>query len=246
MKLVVSLIIVMLFISACSSTATRKETKKVHDLADLQVRLGLGYMQKGNLQVAMEKLLASVETADDYAPAHNGIALLYTRLGMVDEADEHYLRSIELAPGNGVGHNNYGAFLCDQKRYAESYVHFTQAAEIPLYTTPALAYENAGLCALRQENFKDAEVAFRKALEIDRRLTVSLINMVEIALHNNKFLQGRAFIQRFEEVTVHNARTLLMAIQVEQGMGDDAQVADYNDQLRRRFPDAYQMNQLIE
>lgn len=247
MKLaVIVLVSAALFLSGCSSSKTRSENEASHRMAETQVQLGVGYMQKGDLDIALEKLQRALVTADDYVPAHSSIAILYARLGRYADADKHYKRAVALAPDNGVGYNNYGAFLCDQQRYDEAYVHFNKAAEQRLYKTPALAYENAGLCAMREQNIEAAEAAFRRALKINGKLTVSLINMANVSLQKQRYLQGRAYIQRFEEVASHSAETLWLAIEIEQGLGDGARVANLSDMLRSRFPGSVQAGQLTE
>lgn len=239
-----TVLIVALLVTGCSSSAKRFGSESAHRQAETQVRLGMGYMQKGDLDIALGKLQSAVETADDYAPAHNALAILYTRLGRVEAADKHYKKAVKMAVDGGAVHNNYGAFLCDQGRYDEAHSHFLKAAEQPLYKTPALAYENAGLCAMREGDLARAEASFRKALGLDPELTIALLNMADLALKNGRYLQGRAYIQRYEAVASHSAATLWLAIQIEQGLNDEAQVKRYSDRLRGRFPDSEQAGQL--
>ncbi len=238
------LIVALLVTTGCSSSAKRFESESAHRQAEMQVRLGMGYMQKGDLDIALGKLQSAVETAADYAPAHNALAILYTRLRRIEEADEHYKKALKAAADDGAVLNNYGAFLCDQARYDEAHSQFVKAAEQPLYKTPALAYENAGLCAMRESNLVRAEASFRKALDMIPDLTVSLLNMAELALKNERYLQGRAYVQRYEAVASHSAATLWLAIKVEQGLNDEVQVKRYSDQLRSRFPNSEQAKQL--
>lgn len=233
-----TLLLVILLTGCASNQARVSDTQTRH--ADTLVQLGLGYMQKGDLNVALEKLSMALEAADNYAPSHNAIAILYTRLERYDEADKHYRRSVKLAPDDGNLSNNYGAFLCGRKQYSEAYEQFYKAAKQPLYGTPELAYENAGLCALRENNLEMAETSFRNALKIRADMTVSLINMARVALLKSNYLQGRAYIQRFEEKASHSPATLQLAIEVERGLGATQQVEKYSEMLRSRFPDSEQ------
>lgn len=237
-------LIVALLMAGCSSSTKRFGSESAHRQAETQVRLGMGYMQKGDLEIALGKLQSAVEMADDYAPAHNALAILYIRLGRMKAADEHYKKAVKAAADDGAVHNNYGAFLCDQTRYDEAHSHFIKATELPLYKTPDLAYENAGLCAMREGDLARAEEVFRKALNINAELTVSLLNMADLALKSERYLQGRAYIQRYEAVASHSAATLWLAIRVEQGLNDKAQVKRYSDKLRSRFPNSEQAGQL--
>ncbi len=234
--------LLVLFVAGCA--ANKEQIEKDNRIAETQVRLGIGYMQKGDLKYALEKLDRALEVAPNFAPAHNAMALLMIRLARYDEADIHYKRAVALQPEDGVVLNNYGAFLCDHNRYPEAYEKFEKAAKQPLYKTPALAYENAGLCAVREGNLDKAEQSFRQALKVDGSLTVSMINLARIGLQKKNYLLGRAFIQRFEALASHSAATLALAIEIERGMGNEAQVASYSEMLRSRFPDSEQATQL--
>ena len=239
----ISAILLNLLLAGCVSNEIRvSDTETRH--ADTLVQLGLGYMQKGDLNIALEKLTAALDAADKYAPPHNAIAILYTRLERYEEADKHYQLSIQLAPTDGNLSNNYGAFLCGQARYQAAYENFYRAAEQPLYRTPELAYENAGLCAMREKNIEMAEKSFRSALNVRKDMTVSLINMAKVALLKKSYLQGRAYIQRFEEKASHSAVSLQLAIDIEQGLGAIQEVDKYSELLRSRFPDSVQAKNL--
>ena len=98
-------------LGGCANNQVRVSDSQTRH-ADTLVQLGLGYMQKGDLNVALEKLTMALDAADNYAPPHSAIAILYTRLGRYEEADKHFMRSVKLAPNDGNLNNNYGAFLC--------------------------------------------------------------------------------------------------------------------------------------
>src|SRR6185369_17571395 len=64
----------------------------------LNKQLGTEYLRKGNIALAKEKL----ERAEKYNPrdaeVHSVLAVLYERLGIPKEVDEHYKAAIRLAP----------------------------------------------------------------------------------------------------------------------------------------------------
>ena len=60
---------------------------------------------------------------------------------------EHFARAVYLSPGDSAAQTNYGSFLCAQRRFEEGERRFMQALKNSLYTTPEIAYLNAGLCA---------------------------------------------------------------------------------------------------
>ena len=48
--------------------------------------------------------------------------------------------------------NNYGVFLCRQKKYTEAIIHFLLATKDPAYLHVSDAYQNAAHCALKIPN----------------------------------------------------------------------------------------------
>jgi len=238
------IVLALALITGCANQQARDDKASKRKLAETQVQLGIGYMQQGKMEVARDKLLQAIETDSKYAVAHNAIAILYTQLGQTEQADSHYSKAVSLDPKDANAQNNYGAFLCDQQRYAEAYKHFEAAVKNPLYRTPERAYENAGLCALREPNLDYAEQSLRKALHIQPRLVMSLVNMADVLYQKASYLPARAYIQRYEEVARHSPQSLWLAIQIEQALEDNSRAQQYQQQLREQFPDSEQVQQL--
>ena len=109
---VVSLPILM-FINGCATTGGQGEDRDTK-IADTNLRLGIGYMQQGKLDDALEKLQKAVDAKPDDAAVHSVLALVYDQLLEYDKADRHYRRAIDLNPDDGGYYNNYGVFLCQR------------------------------------------------------------------------------------------------------------------------------------
>jgi type IV pilus assembly protein PilF len=141
-------------VSGCTNTPEHKAN--LREAARINVSLGAGYMNQGDLELASEKLLKALRQAPDLAEAHWTFALLQMRLKNHEAAAYHFWRALELDPDDPRAHNNYGIFLCDRGRPREAVEHFLRAAGDPLYDGIAAAYANAGVCA---EKIPDPEAA---------------------------------------------------------------------------------------
>lgn len=234
--------IVMLFVllTACNSIGGTRSEYVAPDpkAAEINMRLGLNYLQRGDYAVALEKLEKALKQNPNLPSAHNTIALLYQRLDENDKAESHFLEAVERDPDYSEAQNNFGAFLCAQGRYQAAEDRFLKATENPLYETPELAYENAGLCASRIPNAEKAESYFRKALQIEPTLSKSLLNMAELSYEQQKYLQARGYIQRYQSAANWTPQSLLMAIKTENKLNDQDAVSSYMLILRSRFPDS--------
>lgn len=226
---------------ACVSVNQPSRKQAAEDkksLAETNVQLGLAYLQQGKLEIAQEKLLSAIEIEPDLPSAHIALAILNEQFNRPEQADRFYRQAIDLNPEDGVAHNNYGAFLCKQQRYAEAVAHYRKAVKDPIYSTPELAYENAGICAVQSGKVAEAEENFRLALNINPRLSVTLLQMARINHEQKRFLPARAYIQRFEEAGQHDPSSLWLAREIELALKDESRAEDYANQLKQRFPGA--------
>jgi len=249
MRLIVSLVnlvFISVVMTGCSSIEAYKEQEK-KDLrtAQTHVELAVGYFRQGKLDFALQNGKKALDANSDYAPAHSVIALIYEKMEKFDKADEHFQEAIRLAPEDGGLYNNYGAFLCKRKKFKLADHYFLKAIAVPRYPTPELAYENAGACAREAHAYDKAEHYLSEALKRNPKLPVSLINMAEIRFEKSKFLSSRAFLQRFEEVSHHNAATLWLGIQIERKLGNKPAESKYSKQLQTEFPKSEQFKLLI-
>lgn len=210
------------------------------------VQLGVSYMREGQLDIALSKLKKAIFQAPQLAIAHSTIAVLYERLGETQLARTHHEKSISFDAKDPRLRNNYGRFLCAQGEEEKAIEQFDMAANNPLYQTPELPMLNAGNCAMRIGDLSQAEKYYRSALKRNPRIALALAGMLEVSMRQENYLQGRAYLQRFSEVSKHTASTLWAGYRIESRMGDKEQAANYAVRLRSRFPDSDETKQLLE
>lgn len=235
-----------LLLAGCNQVRTRDPEGVPTTAAEINASLGLSYMQQGKNDVAMTRLKRALETEPDLFEAHHYIAVLYERLGQNDLAEQHYQRALRLDGQNASLQNNYGTFLCKQGRFADSERHFLDALKDPLYKTPDQTYENLGLCARQAGDVGKAEGYLRRALQLNRKLPESLLQMAQLEFEAKRHLQARAYLQRYLAVGAHTPETLWLGIRNERILGDKNAVASYALLLKRRFPDSEEARLLLE
>ncbi len=247
--------LVVLFSSvmvACQTTGSNgsdyiPDAEKEHPgskAADINMRLGVTYFQQGDYAAALEKLEKSLKQDPNRATTHNAIALLYQQLGEEKLAKQHFEKAVRLEPKYSEAQNNFGVFLCQQGHYEEAEQHFLNAIKNPLYRSRAYALENAGMCVNKIPDFTLAEKYFRQALQINPNLSKSLLQMADLSYQNIDYLKARAYIQRYHEVAPWTPKALLLAIKIENKLGDEDAVASYILLLESRFPDSDEASQL--
>ena len=235
-------------LSACSGdkAVQRSEPGSKERIARTNTELGMGYLQQGERKLAIEKLQRAIEADSDYAPAQHGIAIAYQEFGQLELAEKHYRQALKLLPLDGALHNNFGAFLCGQKKYAEGDEQFRAALRDPTYATPQTALENAGLCALDVPDNEKAEQYLRQALKVDANLKGALLGMARLQFARQQYLGTRAYLQRYEALAQLPPQGLFLAIQIERKLGDFDAAKRYTTQLNTHFPDSIEAQQVRE
>ncbi len=227
----------LLAVAACSSSPQPADNEK-RKAAETNTALGRQYMDRGQYEIALEKLKRAVAYDNTYAPAHTLLAILYETIGQRDEAEREYRKALRYDPGDGEVNNNLGAFLCASGQAAEAEQYFVAAVQDPFYQTPAIALSNAGSCALAAGDLDKAESFLRQSFEYDDKLGSSLLPMAEVSYRKGEFLRARAFLQRYEAVGPMNEESLSLGYQIEHRLGDEEAANRYRAELLERYPDS--------
>lgn len=246
-----TLVISLLHLAGCASTPSSQAQAPGPSIdmaraAEINVQLGLEYFKQGDLEQALKKLERGLRQDPDLPSAHHAMALLKQRLGQAAEAEKHFRRAIKLEPRYSEAQNNYGVFLYSGGRYREAEEHFLEAVENPLYSTPELAYENAGRAAQQLPALDKAEEYYRKALEREPKLPQSLYRMAEINFKRGDYQQAQAYLQRYRAVARHTPQSLWLGIKIERKLGNEDAVSSYALLLRQNFPDSQEARLLQE
>lgn len=250
MKILPVLILSLLLLNACANNTgpgrnpALQTAQTTNEVAMANLNLGIEYLRSGNMEAALDKLNRALQADAGYFGTHNALGLLYQRLGDPAQAERHFKRAIALNQNDSGSKNNYGLFLCQNKRFDEAEKVFIQAASNPLYETPAVAYANAGTCALMNNQPAPAEKYFRQALSISPEIPSALIQMAQLSYDQDNFLNARAYLQRFQSVARHTPASLLLGIRIEQQLGDRNAVASYELLLKNNFADSVEAGQL--
>jgi type IV pilus assembly protein PilF len=225
-----------LLVAACASSPELGEDAPENKIARMNTQMGQGYMERGQYEIALDKLKKAIKADPNYAPAHTVLAVLYERLGEQNLAERQYAEAVRAAPRDGDTNNNYGAFLCrnGQGRKAEPY--FEAALKDPFYDTPAVAMANAGQCMLQIGDVDKAESYLRQSLGYDDDFPDALYGMARVSFDKGDFLRARAFLQRYEAVGAMSPESLLLGYRIESELGNSRDAKRHADELQQKFP----------
>ncbi|HYW04551.1 MAG TPA: type IV pilus biogenesis/stability protein PilW [Gammaproteobacteria bacterium] len=235
--------LVVLALAGCATQGNTPFPESVKQAARLNTQLGIGYMQQEQYELAKQKLMRALSQAD-LPETHVALAELYRRMDRDKLAEKQFRKALDLAPDRPETHNNYGVFLCDQGRYKDAVSQFMQAVNNPAYSTPAYAYTNAGLCVQRKGDSRQAGKYFRQALQVNPRFGQALYQMAALSYRKGKYMNARAFLERYAQVAPPTPDSLWLAVRTERKLGNKQAAAKYAQKLRKQFPDSDQANKL--
>jgi type IV pilus assembly protein PilF len=237
-------ILLAVLLAGCAGSPSRSPEATAEELAQLNLQLGIAYMQEGNFDLAVNRLRKAVTAQPQSSDAHLSLAVLYDRLGQDDAADLHYRETLRLQPDSPRAHVNYGSFLCRRDQVAEAEQHFQLAAQDRGYENPELALTNAGLCMRSSGDLAKAEDYLRRGLEVAPRLPAALLAMGEVQFDTGRHEPARAYLQRYEEVGPPTPGSLWLGYQVERQLGNGKAAATYARELTGRYPDSSEAGRL--
>jgi type IV pilus assembly protein PilF len=236
-----------LTVAGCATTrAERLPPQQRIEAAEANTKLGIEYLQRGELQQALRKLQKAIEQNPESANAHMVAGVVYGRLDEPEQAEYHLERAVELEPDNSPALNNYARLLCERGQTGRAVELFEKAAANPLYESPAVPLTNAGLCVLREGDLERAEALFSRALRNNPQFPPALLRMAEIRYRQEAFLSARGFLQRLESVSPPGPAIAWLGLRIEHELGDADAAASYRLLLTSRYPESEESAEMLQ
>jgi len=240
-----NIIIYMSIVCACATTGGQAAKDEAGlKQAQLNTSMGREYMDRGQYEIALDKLKKALQFKPDHAPAHTVLAVLYEQLNEPQLAERHYIGAVEAAPANGDVNNNYGVFLCKSGKAGTAERHFIKATQDPFYRTPAVALANAGSCFLQAGDLDKAEKYLRQSLEYDAEFADALLAMANLNQVRGEHFGARAFLQRYEGAAPVTPESLTLGWRIETGLNNERNARAYLEKLLAQFPGSRQAKEL--
>jgi type IV pilus assembly protein PilF len=216
----------------------------IRNRAHIHTDLGAGYFAQGRIAVALEEFSTAAQIDPSYAQAHNGLGLVYASLREDDKAESSFRLALQLDQESSESHNNYGTFLCSRNRVDESIREFLVALKNPLYSTPESAWLNAGICALKKGDDKNAETYLKNALQIQPGLRGANYHLANIYLSRGDHMIANKHFLLAMQGGDPTADMLWLGVRIARGIADKNAESSYSMLLRNKFPDSEQANAL--
>jgi type IV pilus assembly protein PilF len=116
--------------------------------------------------------------------------------------------------------------------------HFMTAAIDPLYSTPEMSYTNAGICEIKRQKYNEGQLFFQKALSIQPNYSPALIGLIDTDFQRGNLTDAQSKLALFQKNYSPTPESLILAIKIEQAMGNQLAVDSYIFQLQKHFPES--------
>ncbi|MBS0307752.1 MAG: type IV pilus biogenesis/stability protein PilW [Proteobacteria bacterium] len=215
---------------------TSSDQTDIQKRAKVRLELAVGYYEQHQLTTALDEVKRALQIDPNYADAYSVRALIYMDMNETRLAEEGFQYALKLRPNNPDFANNYGWFLCQNDRAAESIPQFESALKNRAYQSPAKALNNAGVCSLKLKDETAAERYFTEAFRYDTENVTTNVNLARLHFQRRDYPRAKFYINRAVKSDTANAEALWLGVKIERKLGDRAAEATLATQLRRRFP----------
>jgi len=242
--------ILLVLLTACTSSETTSTTKNAtsgqkmaldpQGAAEIRVKLAILYIENKQMQQAKENLEKALAYQPEDANIYRVFAYYYQKVNENDKAEKLYKKSLSLDNKNSDTYNNYGTFLCKQKRYQEAENAFLTAIEQVSYTNVADTYENAGLCAEEISQLDKALFYYQYALSHNPNKLYLNLYLANINITQKNYQQAQLNLFNYQKHSGNSAESLWQWIRLSYATGKNASLNKYAALLLAKFPESNQ------
>lgn len=232
------------FLTGCASRPLSEESM-LQKPAGLNVTMGIGYMEQGRYDVAMEKLEKAIDEDPALPEAYVAMARLYRLLNKPEVADDYFAKALRLAGSRPDILTDYGIYLCQARQWEQAEASFARAIADANYARPEYAHTAAGRCALMARNNQRAKEHFVAALAISPFYEPALRDLAHLSYETGNYSMAQGIVERYMHVVPSpDADMLYLAVLVYRALGRFERARDYRGELLRLFPGSAQAARL--
>ena len=234
-SLAVAAVSLAVLLVGCASAADKEQAASVEQRAALRLQLASAYYMQDQFVVALAEAEQAVQLVPGNAQVRGMRALIFAALRQPVAAEKDFLYALRLAPHNPELSNNYGLFLCQTGRAAQSLAYFDAALQDVAYGTPELALHNAAACSLIMQDYPRAASYWLKAERIAPGTAITYAGLVRVYYQQQDYRQAAHYLERLGKVATMESQTadvLWLGIKVQHKLGDAGAEAGLGAHLR--------------
>jgi len=156
---------------ACATTTADDDIRKLEARASYES--GVKSISEGRISLGLSSLRQAVEIDPRNPLYHNAVGAVMLNIGRYPDAQVEFQKAVELDPTYADAFHNLGSAYAEQAKWDDAIAAYRKALAQTIYNRPETTYNNLGYAYWALDRRKDAEDAFRAALQLDPRLVPS-------------------------------------------------------------------------
>lgn len=236
------LVLCTTLLSGCITTETGGLPAPASDEKRLRAQLALAraFLSEREYDRAREPLDKALKIDSDSVETHVLFAVLSNGEGEPGIAEKYYKRAVKLGPDNAQALSNYGSFLISKRRAEEALPLLRRAVEDPGYPQRSQAYENLGIASLKVDDTEGAQLAFARAVSLDRTQARSNLELATMAYGDGDHVDAQELYNNYRKNARQTPRSLCLGMKIAAGLDDQDGVASHAIALKNLYPDSRQ------
>lgn len=226
----------VLALTGCMTTVPLSEEPDTSPERQAKARrdVGMDHLSKGRTSLAIRELLAAERLNGGDKETHLWLGEAYRRKGMLEKAEKHIVRAVELDPEFHASRLNLSGLYVQMERYQDAIEQATRLAEDPTFPTPWKALTNRAYAELQLGRLQQARRSLDRALDYHPTYWPALLNLGIVEHAESKPVRA---IERFEQVLSGNPGPDAVA-EVHFRMGEVFVGLGHRDRAIRHFSSA--------
>ena len=164
------LLLVTALLPACATTA-EDEIRKLEARSSYEA--GVKSIAEGRVSLGLAALRQAAEIEPQNALYRNAVGAVLLNIGRFPDAQVEFEKAVALDPTYADAFHNLGSAYAEQGKWDEAIGAYKKALAQTLYASPENTYNNLGYAYWALDRRKEAEDAFRAALQLEPKLVPS-------------------------------------------------------------------------
>ena len=156
---------------ACATTTAEDEIRKLE--ARSAYEAGVKSIADGRVSLGLASLRQAAEVEPQNPLYRNAVGAVLLNVGRFPDAQAEFQKAVELDPTYADAFHNLGSAYAEQGKWDEAIGAYKKALAQTIYASPENTYNNLGYAYWALDRRKDAEDAFRAALQLEPKLVPS-------------------------------------------------------------------------
>jgi Flp pilus assembly protein TadD len=162
---------IIALLPACATTTAEDEIRKLE--ARSAYEAGVKSIADGRVSLGLASMRQAAEVEPQNPLYRNAVGAVLLNVGRFPDAQVEFQKAVELDPTYADAFHNLGSAYAEQGKWDEAIGAYKKALAQTIYASPENTYNNLGYAYWALDRRKDAEDAFRAALQLEPKLVPS-------------------------------------------------------------------------